>query len=174
MSATWLPFFRGLFQSRRPGFGVCDSRQIGFNVKSLRFSPVDRDLGFATRPARLNCARVWAEFQSRRPGFGVCDTRGWACPCPYPVKFQSRRPGFGVCDKVSVDAGYCPDKFQSRRPGFGVCDHSPYVGKVYEDGRFQSRRPGFGVCDRRRDFCLSGCLTSFSPVDRDLGFATRR
>jgi len=36
------------------------------------FSPVDRDLGFATRgQAWLKAGHEW--FQSRRPGFRLCD-----------------------------------------------------------------------------------------------------
>ena len=37
---------------------------------------------------------------------------------------------------------------------------------------FQSRRPGFGVCDGYVDAIMPASPARFSPVDRDLGFAT--
>ena len=36
------------------------------------FSPVDRDLGIAT-PSNVNSGQTVNLFQSRRPGFGDCD-----------------------------------------------------------------------------------------------------
>ena len=110
------------FQSRRPGFRLCDHLLlVAMNRQGLRgFSPVDRDLGFATK-ARDIKRRVSTLFQSRRPGFRLCDKSG-----------RSDNEG--------------TDKFQSRRPGFRLCDLALDSAK--------------GSKDR------------FSPVDRDLGFAT--
>ena len=66
--------FQEMFQSRRPGFRLCDEgdRWMPYTTSPVCFSPVDRDLGFATRWVEIDNFRVTA-FQSRRPGFRLCD-----------------------------------------------------------------------------------------------------
>ena len=69
-------------------------------VDSCRFSPGDRDLGFAS-VVGTNTGAVRYTFQSRRSGFGVCVQEIPPPKSKRPV-FQSRRSGFGVCVCVSL------------------------------------------------------------------------
>ena len=127
--------------------GFATSEDTLLPAVNLCFSPVERDLGFATNPLDRPFGAI-LKFQSRRTGFGVCDSRGEIAKRK-EVEFQSRRTGFGVCD-----------------------DNGDY--ELPYSKRFQSRRTGFGVCDLPECETWEGEESSkgFSPVERDLGFAT--
>ena len=117
------------FQSRRPGFGLCDCRSHFPKYFPTRFSPVDRDLGFATlAPIALAAMPVGFSPVDRDLGFATSASDAGKA---IAYSFQSRRPGFGLCDlsivRIFEDASV---EFQSRRPGFGLCDQVPGKGKA--------------------------------------------
>ena len=85
------------FQSRRPGFRLCDSGdRRPFQLAPDSFSPVDRDLGFATicRYPRRHLQACFSPVD-RDLGFATWNRRQRT---QQSEAFQSRRPGFRLCD----------------------------------------------------------------------------
>ena len=84
------------FQSRRPGFRLCDSGdRRPFQLAPDSFSPVDRDLGFATFD--FPRSPISSRFQSRRPGFRLCDVVAASIqPCGLRFSPVDRDLGFAT------------------------------------------------------------------------------
>ena len=62
-------------------------------------------------------------------------------------------------------------EFQSRRPGFRLCDLRSRVLILVRVGCFSPVDRDLGFATSDASLCRS-CSRGFSPVDRDLGFAT--